>query len=202
MNPSGINSKIGVQNRIKAPAIPRSQVVKAVMEPSYSSLLQNQGEQNQAIYANFDFRSSDGSQTEEEVAYTSPPSPVSSSYSELRVATRAPYPVQALHQMNPHAMAYDPLYEPISGQSTISGGHKPNFGLGGLSCHYDDSFGPCSKCLEPIVGEGTGCSAMGRLYHIKCFTCHNCGCQLQGKPFYALDGKVLFIKDSFYKRMV
>ena len=39
-----------------------------------------------------DFRSSDGgsSQTEDEIGYTSPPSPVSSSYSELRVATRAP----------------------------------------------------------------------------------------------------------------
>ena len=147
----------------------------------------------QAIYANFDFgRSiSDGSNTEEEIGYTSPPSPVSSSYSELRVATQVPlgagfHP----HQMNPQAMLYDPLYEPISGQNAVSNQHKPNFGLGGLSSHYDDSFGPCSKCLELIVGEGTGCSAMGRLYHIKCFTCHKCGCQLQGKPYYALDGKV------------
>ena len=194
---SGV-TRLNASVAAKMPAIPRSQVVKAVMEPSYSSLLQNQGEQNQAIYANFEFRSSDGSNTEEEVAYTSPPSPVSSSYSELRVATRAPMEVvfqhpQQLHhlqQMNPQAMIYDPLYEPISGQSSVSNQHKPNFGLGGLSSHYDDSFGPCSKCLEPIVGEGTGCSAMGRLYHIKCFTCQNCGCQLQGKPFYALDGKV------------
>lgn len=195
MNPSHtqLNSRVGGGNKtvsaVKAPAIPRSQVVKKVMEPSYSSLLQNQGEQNQAIYANFDFRSSDGSNTEEEVAYTSPPSPVSSSYSELRTAARGPLGA-AFHQMNPQAMIYDPLYEPISGQNSISNQHKPNFGLGGLSSHYDDSFGPCSKCLQLIVGEGTGCSAMGRLYHIKCFTCHNCQCQLQGKPFYALDGKV------------
>ena len=188
MNPSQLNK--GIQQSNKAPAIPRSQLVKKVMEPSYSSLLQNQGEQNQAIYANFDFRSSDGSNTEEEIAYTSPPSPVSSSYSELRAAARGPLGAAFHQQMNPQAMIYDPLYEPISGQSTVSNHQKPNFGLGGLSSHYGDSFGPCSKCLELIVGEGTGCSAMGRLYHIKCFTCHNCGCQLQGKPFYALDGKV------------
>lgn len=174
----------------KAPAIPKSQVVKKAIEPSYCSILQNQGEQNQAIYANLDFRSSDGSNTEEEVFYTSPPSPVSSSYSELRAAARGPLGAAFHHQMNPQALIYDPLYEPISGQSTISNQHKPTFGLGGLSSHYDDNFGPCSKCLQLIVGEGTGCSAMGRLYHIKCFTCHNCHCQLQGKPFYALDGKV------------
>ena len=95
--------------------------------------------------------------------------------------------------MNPQAMIYDPLYEPISGQNAVANQHKPNFGLGGSSSHYDDSFGPCSKCLDLIVGTSTGCSAMGRLYHIKCFTCHHCGCQLQGKPYYALDGKVCLI---------
>ena len=149
----------------------------------------------QAIYANFDFgRSvSDGSNTEEEVGYASPPSPVSSSYSELRVATRVPLGHGFHHQMNPQAMIYDPLYEPISGQNAVANQHKPNFGLGGSSSHYDDSFGPCSKCLDLIVGTSTGCSAMGRLYHIKCFTCHHCGCQLQGKPYYALDGKVCLI---------
>ena len=84
---------------------------------------------------------------------------------------------------------YDPLYEPISGQSSVSQ-YKPNFGLGGPSSHYDDNFGPCSKCLEMINGEGTGCMARGQLFHIKCFTCHKCGCQLQGQPFYPVDGKV------------
>ena len=72
------------------PAIPRSQEVKKYIEPSFSAVLK----QNQAIYANYEFRSSDGSsQTEDEIGYTSPPSPVSSSYSELRVATRAPAPI-------------------------------------------------------------------------------------------------------------
>ena len=94
------------------PAIPRSQVVQKVMEPSYSSLLQNQGEQNQAIYANFDFRNTSDSNTEYD-EYTSPPSPVSSSYSELRAATRIPMP-----NMNPSAMFYDSLYEPINETKT------------------------------------------------------------------------------------
>ena len=93
-------------------------------------------------------------------------------------------------QLNPQALMYDPLYEPISGQSSVSQ-YKPNFGLGGPSSHYDDNFGPCSKCLEMINGEGTGCMARGQLFHIKCFTCHKCGCQLQGQPFYPVDGKVL-----------
>lgn len=29
---------------------------------------------------------------------------------------------------------------------------------------------------------------MDQLYHTKCFTCHHCAINLQGKPFYALDG--------------
>merc|ERR1719411_2273735 len=95
--------------------------------------------------------------------------------------------------MNPSAMFYDSLYEPINESKTnslhINPNQKPKFGLGGLGSHYDDNYGPCSKCYDAIVGEGKGCSAMGRLYHITCFTCHQCNCLLQGKPFYALDGK-------------
>ena len=48
LNPS--NSQLNHANKggtTKVPAIPRSQIVKAVIEPSYSSLLQNEGEQNQ-----------------------------------------------------------------------------------------------------------------------------------------------------------
>ena len=44
-----------------------------------------------------------------------------------------------------------------------------------------------------IVGEGTGCMARNQLFHIKCFTCHKCGCQLQGQPFYPVEGKVINI---------
>lgn len=52
-----------------------------------------------------------------------------------------------------------------------------------------DSFGICCKCDEKIEGENSGCTAMDRLYHISCFTCTQCQINLQGKPFYALEGK-------------
>ncbi|XP_050315639.1 thyroid receptor-interacting protein 6 [Anthonomus grandis grandis] len=52
----------------------------------------------------------------------------------------------------------------------------------------EDVYGVCVKCAEKIVGENSGCTAMDQLYHIKCFTCHHCAINLQGKPFYALDG--------------
>ena len=47
----------------------------------------------------------------------------------------------------------------------------------------------CADCGLKVVGEGTGCTAMDRVYHIACFTCRICSCRLQGKPFYAVDGE-------------
>lgn len=52
-----------------------------------------------------------------------------------------------------------------------------------------DSFGTCVKCGDRVVGENTGCTAMDQIYHIACFTCAQCQINLQGKPFYSLDGK-------------
>nr|CAD7194854.1 unnamed protein product [Timema douglasi]CAD7400692.1 unnamed protein product [Timema poppensis] len=52
-----------------------------------------------------------------------------------------------------------------------------------------DIYGTCTACGERVVGEGSGCTAMDQVYHISCFTCQHCAIQLQGKPFYALDGK-------------
>lgn len=52
-----------------------------------------------------------------------------------------------------------------------------------------DCYGICVKCREKIVGENSGCTAMEQIYHTKCFTCHHCAINLEGKPFYALDGK-------------
>ncbi|CAG9815092.1 unnamed protein product [Phaedon cochleariae] len=52
----------------------------------------------------------------------------------------------------------------------------------------EDVYGVCVKCGEKIIGENSGCTAMDQLYHTKCFTCHHCAINLQGKPFYALDG--------------
>lgn len=52
-----------------------------------------------------------------------------------------------------------------------------------------DFFGMCHKCGERVLGEGSGCTAMDQVYHIRCFTCHICQKELRGKPFYAMDGK-------------
>jgi hypothetical protein len=49
--------------------------------------------------------------------------------------------------------------------------------------------GMCSQCGEKVMGEGSGCTAMDQVYHISCFTCQHCQIPLQGKPFYALEGK-------------
>lgn len=52
----------------------------------------------------------------------------------------------------------------------------------------EDVYGICVKCGEKIIGETSGCTAMDQLYHIECFTCHHCAINLQGKPFYSLEG--------------
>lgn len=50
-------------------------------------------------------------------------------------------------------------------------------------------IGICHKCGEAVLSEGTGCTAMDQVYHIRCFRCSICNRMLQGLPFYALDGK-------------
>lgn len=50
-----------------------------------------------------------------------------------------------------------------------------------------DIFGICIKCNGKVIGENSGCTAMGNMYHVKCFCCHECNLNLQGKPFYAVD---------------
>lgn len=52
-----------------------------------------------------------------------------------------------------------------------------------------DNFGTCVQCGKKVIGENSGCTAMKQIYHIACFTCCQCQINLQGKPFYALDGK-------------
>jgi len=57
-------------------------------------------------------------------------------------------------------------------------------------------FGICSRCSQEVVGEGNGCTAMGQVFHISCFTCRVCNCALQGKQFfYHVDGKPYCEKD-------
>lgn len=53
-----------------------------------------------------------------------------------------------------------------------------------------ENYGICHKCDGP-VSETSGCTAMGNIYHVACFTCHHCQINLQGKPFYGVDGKAL-----------
>ncbi|XP_017062801.1 zyxin isoform X2 [Drosophila eugracilis] len=52
-----------------------------------------------------------------------------------------------------------------------------------------ETYGRCVKCNSRVLGESSGCTAMDQIYHISCFTCTDCQINLQGKPFYALDGK-------------
>ena len=54
----------------------------------------------------------------------------------------------------------------------------------------DDFFGDCHKCGEKVIGEGNGCSAMGEVYHVSCFTCVVCAQPLRGKQFYAINVSV------------
>ncbi|KAM8702775.1 hypothetical protein ACLKA7_005137 [Drosophila subpalustris] len=51
-----------------------------------------------------------------------------------------------------------------------------------------ESYGRCFKCGDRVLGENSGCTAMDQIYHISCFTCTECQINLQGKPFYALEG--------------
>ncbi|NXR35380.1 LPP protein, partial [Zosterops hypoxanthus] len=53
----------------------------------------------------------------------------------------------------------------------------------------DDYFGRCARCGENVVGEGTGCTAMDQVFHVKCFTCIMCNNKLRGQPFYAVEKK-------------
>jgi len=246
------------------PAIPRSQVVKQRMEPSYSMMLQPETQQapaqtttnavqqlknqqqlqqqllqqqqlqkqqesmqqqqnQQPIYANTTnsvyshyseleaLRSTDSQCSNEQEPFPDggPPSPVSSSYSELRQATNRRMPTY-------QPGGADSVYEPVGVRAkTVSVGatlaspyavgniggtqgggrggtvnnRRPRSSLDRLGPGTGDYFGLCTKCNMKIIGDGTGCTAMGRLYHVDCFTCTACHCLLQGKPFYALDGK-------------
>lgn len=62
---------------------------------------------------------------------------------------------------------------------------------------YADNFGTCVKCNTRVIGEQSGCTAMDQIYHIQCFTCCRCQINLQGKTFYALEGKPCCEEDYF-----
>ncbi|KAM3718838.1 Zyxin [Dirofilaria immitis] len=49
----------------------------------------------------------------------------------------------------------------------------------------------CSKCGEGINNNRPGCTALGEMFHVTCFTCGECNKQLAGGSFYNVDGKAL-----------
>ncbi|XP_076240128.1 lipoma-preferred partner zyxin isoform X1 [Calliopsis andreniformis] len=61
----------------------------------------------------------------------------------------------------------------------------------GMEDNTEDSdiYGICAQCGRKVEGEGTGCSAMDKVFHIDCFCCYVCKVNLQGKPFYSLESK-------------
>ncbi|KAL3270782.1 hypothetical protein HHI36_021306 [Cryptolaemus montrouzieri] len=158
-----------------------------------------------------------------------PPSPVSSSYSELRRATRPGQDYNTYGMGSQSSSTYESIYEPInprppsqmssrsnyslyapyvSGTNSVMTGPSQSVSRMGLNKDQEvdsltdllvqgmdngvdpeDVYGTCIKCGEKIIGANSGCTAMDQLYHTKCFTCHHCAINLQGKPFYALDGK-------------
>ena len=185
------------EGRSRAPAIPQSQEVKHKQEPLYSTIL-GSGErepgpqpppmyEDTGMYANYApasfcsnysnyselelLRSCESHCSAEEEHTEGLPalphlpggdSPVSSSYSELRQA----HPLQYNNNMEGD---YEPVLPP-KGVSILSAQEKHFKSLSNSSSD-SDYLGTCVKCGERIMGEGMGCSAMGRPYHIHCFTC-------------------------------
>ncbi|PNI99933.1 ZYX isoform 9, partial [Pan troglodytes] len=46
----------------------------------------------------------------------------------------------------------------------------------------------CGRCHQPLARAQPAVRALGQLFHIACFTCHQCAQQLQGQQFYSLEG--------------
>ncbi|XP_064537709.1 lipoma-preferred partner homolog [Drosophila montana] len=75
-------------------------------------------------------------------------------------------------------------------QRTENGENMKQYHLASIDTTSEvESYGRCFKCGERVLGESSGCTAMDQIYHISCFTCTECQINLQGKPFYALEGQ-------------
>ncbi|CAK6434453.1 unnamed protein product [Pipistrellus nathusii] len=46
----------------------------------------------------------------------------------------------------------------------------------------------CGRCQQPLARAQPAVRALGQLFHIPCFTCHQCAQQLQGQQFYSVEG--------------
>lgn len=190
MPPSRQQQQQQQQQSDQIPVIPKSQEVKKfIKEPSYSTMLLpqptpaqassasggnelllrlqqeqqrqqqqlNMQQKQQPLYVNFDF-----SEGDEVNYYPSPPSPVSSSYSELRQATRVPpgYYLQQMQQQQKSNSNYESLYEPIqqpqlnrkqlAAMASASNRSDIYYKCTGSSNYSDasDYFGQCSQCSQ------------------------------------------------------
>lgn len=178
--------------------------------------------------------------------FNSPPSPVSSNYSELVRATtnlhfnqeRPAYPPIYQNEFVDYgasqASTYESLYEPINprtsnnqstSQSSIARqsyhtnlksdqiqnkSQLPkeeevdaltNLLVESITDSQDlDIFGICIKCNGKVIGENSGCTAMGNMYHVQCFCCYHCNINLQGKPFYAVENKP-YCETDYYETL-
>eukprot|EP00050_Salpingoeca_kvevrii_P017212 m.63020 g.63020 ORF g.63020 m.63020 type:complete len:171 (-) comp7432_c0_seq1:490-1002(-) len=61
-------------------------------------------------------------------------------------------------------------------------------------------FGNCCKCSKVVVGKDSGCNALGKLWHVSCFVCKDCGTELyRGGGFYESEGSV-FCEQHYLER--
>lgn len=134
---------------------------------------------------------------------------VNSNYSELRRPGSAYPPSSAsvnaqdfsTYGGSQTSSTYESLYEPINPRpcSQLSGTSLYSGYAGPVSepiPEPDELYcGNCYRCGEKIMGETTGCTAMERIYHIKCFCCHQCGINLQVQLF-----KLPYLSTKSYKK--
>lgn len=115
---------------------------------------------------------------------------VQSNYSELRRPGSAYPPSSAsvnaqdfsTYGGSQTSSTYESLYEPINPRpcSQLSGtslyGGYVGTTVDPIPEPEDALYcGNCYHCGKKIMGETTGCTAMERIYHIKCFCCQQCG---------------------------
>ncbi|VBB31443.1 unnamed protein product [Acanthocheilonema viteae] len=58
----------------------------------------------------------------------------------------------------------------------------------------------CCKCGGGISNDNPGCTAIGEMFHVACFTCRKCDKQLAGGSFYNVDGQPL-CEDDYIKSL-
>uniref|UniRef100_A0A3P9N5E0 Zyxin n=1 Tax=Poecilia reticulata TaxID=8081 RepID=A0A3P9N5E0_POERE len=65
-------------------------------------------------------------------------------------------------------------------------------------CCYVTFLPPCSKCGEKITDRIL--KAMGKCFHVRCFLCSTCSCNLDGLPFIAGEDDKPYCVQDYHKR--